>query len=1276
MMEDMSYNFYTVCDSADAYFAAHFNGKGSGYKEYLRWKFENEGKYYPSGNRIVDHYLPSKAFDGFLKGQGASPKALTNGWEKIGPDTISLVTGHYSVGLGRIEVCAVHPTDSNKLYLGSRSGGFWRSTNGGATWQNTTDTLFASGVNAIATSPTNFDSVLINVRNASNGTSHGIYRSTNGGQTWTQSPFNPTNLGQGGLGSNFAIFVIAYHPSIANLVFVGTNAGLYRSTNNLQTWTQINASADITDIKFHPTDPNIVYVYDDYYYSSTPDQILISTNQGVSFTAGPVLTGNGGARVFISTSDACPNCVYAGSSNGVWRSLNMGNSFTFLSSPNTTTLGFEVSDIDTSFMFLGYLDGFKSTNGGQSFTQSTYWSIGNNAYLNSGTYIHADVRNTAFVNGSFYVCTDGFLCKSNDNCQTWSILNKSMSVRENYNLGMSQSNNKRTICGSQDNGTSIKTENGWIEFYGADGMEGIIHPLNPDWMIGSVQYGTRRRTLDGGITQSGVTPAGQNGAWIAPLVFDPNNPMTVYHFGDSIYKSTDFGDNWTNIGSPNFAGPISYAAIAENNSNIMAMSYGATLYKTLNGGQTFTNISAGLPNASITDIAFAPHNDYIMVVTYGTYQNNNQKVYLSTNMGATWQNITSNLGNMPLRSVVIDNTPAHNIYVGAEIGVFRRPLSGGSWTLYNSNLPNMSVNELEINYGANTLQAATWGRGLWENAVFGRSSFPVITKTEITNPPTLTVPKEGVDQWVTSNIEYADSLTAVYIKWSINVPSFTNTIPMHHVTGAQWLADSILPNYPAGTKMYFKVYAVGESADTTETYKFMYTVRPFEYCNGVGTTSGGNLYLNNVAAANMTNSGTGNNNYTYYANKTLLLKRDSTYSIQLNANTGWTDNDFAAWIDYNNDSEFDATEAILFDPNSGSSSNGIFTVPTTAVYNDTLRMRVRLSYWGSTPSPCGTTLGEVEDYSVVVQPVCTPNTTHLYVTSCGPYTWSANGQTYAVGANYLALVPDSIGCDSTLILHLTLHNPMSTAVAMQACDSYTWSATNQTYTNSGNYTVAFSSQYGCDSIVTLNLSINNSTQQQTDTAVCGVFTWQANNQIYAATGNYQAVYTNQFGCDSVETLSLIVDSIDAQIAFVNGTLSTPTSGSTYQWLDCSAGTTAIVGATSNSYQPSTNGDYAVVVTNSLCADTSNCVTVSGLSITSLNQEFVTVFPNPSNGDLTIEVPQQLLGNQLLVIDALGKQVTAFTLNSITQTIQLNYLAAGVYQLVLANGQWQQKWVKY
>ena len=69
-----------------------------------------------------------------------------------------------------------------------------------------------------------------------------------------------------------------------------------------------------------------------------------------------------------------------------------------------------------------------------------------------------------------------------------------------------QSNHYGTITGSQDNGTSIKNQNNWIEFYGADGMEGIIHPLNDDWMIGSLQFGGKRRTKDGGYSQDGVNP--------------------------------------------------------------------------------------------------------------------------------------------------------------------------------------------------------------------------------------------------------------------------------------------------------------------------------------------------------------------------------------------------------------------------------------------------------------------------------------------------------------------------------------------------------------------------------------------------------------------------------------------------------------------------------------------------------------------------------------------------------------------------------------------------
>ena len=106
---------------------------------------------------------------------------------------------------------------------------------------------------------TNNDSVLINVRNASNGASHGIYRSSDAGLTWTITPFNPTNLGWWGLGTNQQIYEVIYHPTIPDLVYVASGQGFYRSTDDMLTWTQI-LSANTREIHFHPTDPNVMYV--------------------------------------------------------------------------------------------------------------------------------------------------------------------------------------------------------------------------------------------------------------------------------------------------------------------------------------------------------------------------------------------------------------------------------------------------------------------------------------------------------------------------------------------------------------------------------------------------------------------------------------------------------------------------------------------------------------------------------------------------------------------------------------------------------------------------------------------------------------------------------------------------------------------------------------------------------------------------------------------------------------------------------------------------------
>ena len=607
MMDDYSYNFYEVVEVAEEYFdSIDKNAKGSGYKPYMRWKIANEYKYYPDGERSsVDHYLVEKAFRNIMKNTNGVQNKFTGAWQDLGPYRVDSITNHYATGLGRMEDFYVSPNDSNLIYVTSRGGGFWRSADGGSTWTVTTDALPATGVNVLTVSPTNSDSILINSRNARNGNSHGIYRSTNGGLSWTVSNFKPSNLNRGGLGSNFQIFDIKYHPRVKDLVFVGTNAGLYRSTDNLQTWQRTNTSFDVNQIAFHTTNDSIIYFYDSYYWSSNHDLLYKSTNMGLSFSGTGSIEGNNNRRtVRLSVSNDCASCLYYASANGVWKSIDEGQSFSFLSNPTESCQAFAVNDLDTSNMIYGYVDLDASLDGGKTFSDRTRWSLGNTngntsshatSFATSTNYVHADLRNAKCINGVFYVATDGFVCKSNDGGTNWEILTQGVGTREAYCLGLSQSNYKRSISGSQDNGTSIQTEQGWVEYTGGDGMEGIIHPLNDNWMISSYQYGSRTRTIDGGTGIKGVNPPGVSGGyWIAPLAYDPNNHMSFYDFRDSIHRTVDFGSTHTYVGQPNFSGDIQVAAIAENNSQIMVVARNKNIEKSTDGGQTYLMLISGI----------------------------------------------------------------------------------------------------------------------------------------------------------------------------------------------------------------------------------------------------------------------------------------------------------------------------------------------------------------------------------------------------------------------------------------------------------------------------------------------------------------------------------------------------------------------------------------------------------------------------------------------------------------------------------------------------------
>ena len=260
----------------------------------------------------------------------------------------------------------------------------------------------------------------------------------------------------------------------------------------------------------------------------------------------------------------------------------------------------------------------------------------------------------------------------------------------------------------------------------------------------------------------------------------------------------------------------------------MLIAGGAILEKSIDNGATFSVIGSGLPtNSQIQDIAFDPNNDDVIIVVYASYQNDNNKVFITSDGGNTWSNITHNLNNMPIHSVVIDHTQNSNIYLGAEIGVYTMRMQDNTWSLYNPSLPNVTIEELEIVYGSNTLRAATWGRGLWEFNLVGRENFPSILRTQISNLPTDVSPQENMNQYVNAIISYPNTLSSVYLEYAIDDNNnSTTSIEMLNTQDSTWVSEIPLPYYPSGTKVYFTVYATGDNNDTSETYQFMYTVKP------------------------------------------------------------------------------------------------------------------------------------------------------------------------------------------------------------------------------------------------------------------------------------------------------------------------------------------------------------------------------------------------------------------------------------------------------------------
>ncbi|NND63888.1 MAG: HYR domain-containing protein, partial [Flavobacteriaceae bacterium] len=607
--------------------------------------------------------------------------------------------------------------------------------------------LGISGIAVDHTSP-NTVYVLTGDGDGANTFSIGIMKSTDGGATW-----NATGL-TWGVSSFVRGYKLLMHPTNSNTMFAVTNVGILKTIDGWNTWSTVQGGS-FRDIEFKPGSPATMY-------ATTSNSFYRSTNTGTSWTLVTSGLPTGEDRSEIAVSPANVNYVYylsgpAGSSNykGLYRSTNSGASFSTMSTtPNILgystagtdnasqswyDLAIAVNPGDANNVITGGINVWRSTNGGATMSCITNWFEPPGAFQ----YVHADIHELVYnpLNNNLYCGSDGGISVSSNDGQSWSNIWSGLQIMQFYKIAGVEANQNLIVGGTQDNGSNLYTGSTTIQhILGGDGMDCMIDYNNNNTMYYSFQNGGLQRSTNGGSTNTGIQPAGSTGAWVTPYAMDASNPNIIYGGYDDVYRSTNQGTNWTNLGSD---GRGAFAVGINNPARLYAANNNV-LQTSSNTGGSWSTISGPWSTLTVTDIAVDPANANRVWVTVSGYTAG-QKVYESTNAGGSWTNISGTLPNVPALCIAYENTggsPMDAIYVGTDIGVFYTDDST-AWTGFNTGLPNVPIYDLEINHTNAKIRAGTFGRGLWESPLFSAPACVIQIISVTTNPPSCPTSNDG-----------------------------------------------------------------------------------------------------------------------------------------------------------------------------------------------------------------------------------------------------------------------------------------------------------------------------------------------------------------------------------------------------------------------------------------------------------------------------------------------------------------------------------------------------
>jgi photosystem II stability/assembly factor-like uncharacterized protein len=699
---------------------------------------------------------------------------------------------------GRTRAIMFDPNDPNhkKVWAGGITGGLWYNTdlsNANSAWVPVGDFWSDLAIRCITYDP-NHPSVFylgtgeaetaMQTYRESSGLGDGIWKSTDGGQTWNVIPSTA--------GFAYVTDIQVRNESGNSVIYAGVASGLYqgqqhtsqpsdglfRSTDGGTSWQQV-----LPDI----TGQTVPYAVSD---------IAIGADGRIYVGTRPNLNGNGGAvilwsdsgvpgtwsvdetfqaeiladpqynipgRVVLATAPSDANVIYALIASGFLNPVNNFNYFyclhilrsdnkgatwtkkTNLPDPNGQNnfayiawhaLDIAVDPNATDNVFVGGLDMHKSTNGGNSWSRVSDWSL---MYGGGGPqYIHADQHIIQFKPGSstemVFGSDGGIFYTSNGTSSqpTFQERNKNYTTLQFYSAAISPTaGTDKFVGGLQDNGSLYYNGNPLTIFdmlSGGDGAYAFYDENEPNYSMTSIYYNVYYVWFNGSF--SNYMGDWQSGVFVNPADLDYKSNTLYANAVDFIGTHMDMMLRLNNIyssaygtfvplntGSEVYFSAVRYSPFSPaGESTIFMGTQSGRLFKFnhAEGTPVKTEITgADFPTANISSIAIGGSEDTLMV-TFSNY--GVPSVWQTQDGGATWQDKEGNLPDMPIRWGLYHPDNSNYALLATETGVWSTANLNAVnpvWTPDNSGLANVRTDMLTIRKADNTVLAATHGRGLF-----------------------------------------------------------------------------------------------------------------------------------------------------------------------------------------------------------------------------------------------------------------------------------------------------------------------------------------------------------------------------------------------------------------------------------------------------------------------------------------------------------------------------------------------------------------------------------